>query len=367
MFPVVRVHGSAYERGRQYGTAARRRIHRSIASYAMMYAHDAALDWQAACGLSRRFLPAIEDRFPAYLEELRGIADGAEVSLDDVVAVNARTEIMYSARMRTALALVGPMECTTFAAIDPAGRVIAGQNWDWMPFALDTVVVLEAEPDEGPAYVTVVEAGLLAKFGVNSARLAVMTNALACDEDLGEPGIPYHVLLRSLLDCGSADEGVRRAAATTRASSANYLLADATGRAVDVEARPGDAAKVHVLDPDSRGVVLHTNHFCSPAFDATDYATLVASTTDNRLERVTQLVGDADDPYDIGLFATTLADHVNAPASLCRHPDMTLPEPERSMTVASGIVDLTAGTMLVSEGPPCERGYEPVEIGWLFG
>src|SRR5262249_4191341 len=156
---------------------------------------------------------------------------------------------------------------------------------------LDTVVILEAEPDDAPAYVTVVEAGLLSKFGVNEHGLGVMTNALACKEDKGDPGVPYHVMLRSLLECASVDEGVERLTTTPRASSANYLLADVGGAAVDVEARPGDETKVHRIDPDARGVVLHTNHFCSPDFDSTDYATLVASTTDNRLERITDVVG----------------------------------------------------------------------------
>ena len=54
-------------------------------------------------------------------------------------------------------------------------------------------MVLEAEQDEGPRFVTVVEAGLLAKFGLNSAGVGILTNALVCDGDTGEPGVPYHV------------------------------------------------------------------------------------------------------------------------------------------------------------------------------
>jgi isopenicillin-N N-acyltransferase-like protein len=57
--------------------------------------------------------------------------------------------------------------------------------------------VLEVRQDEGPDFVTVVEAGLLAKTGMNAAGLGLVTNALVTDADVGEPGLPYHVLLRA--------------------------------------------------------------------------------------------------------------------------------------------------------------------------
>jgi isopenicillin-N N-acyltransferase-like protein len=276
------------------------------------------------------------------------------------MAINVRTEVMYSSRIRNALDVQAPDECSSFACAAPDRHVVVGQNWDWSPFALDTLVVLRAEPDDGPAFVTVVEAGLLAKFGVNSDGFALMTNALGSTEDVGDVGVPYHVLLRALIECADVDEALKRIDGSTRASSANYLLADVTGAVVDIEARPGDGTRVHRLDRDDRGVLLHTNHFVSPDFDAVDYKDLVATTTDFRLERFVDMVRVADDPSDLALYERALTDHENAPASVCRHPDEALPEPERSMTVASALVDLTDRRLLVSAGPPCERGFEPV-------
>ena len=54
-----------------------------------------------------------------------------------------------------------------------------------------------------------VEAGLLAKTGMNAAGLGLVTNALVTDADVGEPGLPYHVLLRAVLDCGTVTEALR--------------------------------------------------------------------------------------------------------------------------------------------------------------
>jgi isopenicillin-N N-acyltransferase-like protein len=360
MFPEVTVSGSPYERGRQYGAQARRRVRRSIEAYAETFQYYAGWDWARSRAEAMRFVPAVEDFAPSQVDELRGLAAGAEVDLADVMAVNVRTEVMYSSRVRNALALHVPDECSSFACAAPDRHVVVGQNWDWSPFALDTLIMLRAEPDDGPAYVTVVEAGLLAKFGVNSSGLALMTNALGSTEDVGDVGVPYHMLLRALIECADVDEAVKRIDGSVRASSANYLLADASGAVVDVEARPGDGARLHRLDRDGRGVLLHTNHFVSSDFDAVDYKDLVETTTDFRLERFTDIVRVADDVSDLALYEHALTDHENAPASVCRHPDESLPGPERSMTVAAALVDLTDRRLMVSQGPPCERGFEPV-------
>lgn len=362
MFPLITVTGAAYECGRQYGEQTRDRVHRSVEAYARVFQHYAGWDWQRATSEAKQFLPAIEDFAPELVDELAGIADGAGLAIEDVLAINVRTEILYSARVRNAITLPAPAECTAIASVAPGQHVVAGQNWDWIPFAQDTVVVLQAAPEDGPAFVTVVEAGLLAKLGLNSSGLAVMTNALACTEDLGEAAVPYHVLLRALLGCHTTEEALERLKSASRASSANYLLVDESGKAVDVEARPGNAQKWHRIAPNEQGVLLHTNHFVSPDFDAVDYAELVPSTSKTRLARVTEEVVDMADPTELSAFQTVLSDHTNQPDSVCRHPDTSLPLPEQTMTVTSVLIDLTDRRVKLSEGPPCRRGYE--ELNW---
>ena len=373
MFPIVRVSGSAYERGRQYGEQARARVRRSIAAYDRMYRYFAGWDWARATAEAERFLPRIEDFSPTAAAELAGIADGAGVQRADVLAVNVRTEVMYAARVRNAAASVrAPEECSVFGCVTdrPGEPVVVGQNWDWAPFAMDTVVVLQVEPDHAPPFVTVVEAGLLAKFGVNGAGLALMTNALACTEDVGDPGVPYHVMLRSMLGCASTAEALTLLESASRSSSANYLLVDETGHAVDVEARPGDLRALHRLHPDDRGVLVHTNHFVSRDFGAegsmvVDYADLVESTSQFRLAQVASAVAAAEDPSDLDVYAAALTDHTDYPDSVCRHPDSALPDEEQSLTVASVLVDLSQRRMRLSEGPACVAGYQELDVGLL--
>lgn len=378
MFPVITVTGAAYERGRQYGEQARDLVHQSVEAYSRVFHYYAGWDWLRATSEAEQFLPAIEAFAPFVVAELTGIADGAGLAVEDVLAINVRTEILYAARVRSALAPLAPAECTALGSVASDRHVTAGQNWDWIPFARDTVVVLREVPDDGPGVLTVVEAGLLAKSGVNSSGLAVMTNALACTEDVGDAAVPYHAMLRALLGCHTTVEGLELLESAPRASSANYLLVDDTGAAADIEARPGGAETLHRIEPDEQGVLLHTNHFVSPDFDSVDYADLVPSTSQARLTRASEVVdGDqpevssalatalsdqGDEPADLTILAAVLCDHRNEPASACRHPDPALPSLEQTMTVASVLVDLTSHRLLVSEGPPCERGYE--ELTW---
>lgn len=368
MFPVIDIAGSPYARGHDYGRAAADRVRRSIASYADVYRYEAGWDWAMATAEGGRYLAAIEDFAPAVVEELAGIADGAGVDRLDILAVNIRTEVMNAARIRSVGQAAAPSECSAFATVDVDGHVVAGQNWDWAPFAADSVVVLRAEPDEGPAYVTVVEAGLLAKFGTNSDGVAVMTNALTCTDDLGEPGVPYHVLLRSLLECGSTQEGLDRLSASHRGSSANYLLADRSGHLADVEARPGDASALHHLAADEHGCLLHTNHFAAPDFPVRDYTSMVESTTRTRLDQIRSTIGtavvSAASRGDLAAYEVALADHTNTPDSVCRHVDPAEPLNEQSVTVAAALVDLTGRTIAVSEGPPCDKGFESIPTPW---
>jgi len=367
VFPVITVSGAAYERGRQYGVQARTRIHRSLEEYAGVFQYYASWDWARSTAEAERFVPAVSDFAPDCLEEMAGMAAGAEVGLADILAVNVRTEILYSARVRAAVSSAAvPAECSAFASAAPGKHVIVGQNWDWSPFADDTVVVLQSVPDDGPAFVTVVEAGLLAKFGVNSDGLAVMTNAMACTEDVGDPAVPYHVMLRALLACGSTEEALRRLGSVTRASSANYLLTDESGASVDIEARPGNGSMLHRLEPDEHGVLLHTNHFCSPDFDSTDLTHLLPSTSQFRLGRVSDVVATTADAGDVATYTDALSDHTDYPDSVCRHPDPELPPPEQTATVASAIADLTDRRLWLSAGPPCVSGYAELDVSTIW-
>ena len=96
-FPFVSVSGAPEARGRSYGQQAADRVRKSAAMYGqtlVSLGYDAMARGQLIQGFARE----IEQFAPHYLEEMRGIAAGAGVTFEDVVMINARTEVIAKAR-----------------------------------------------------------------------------------------------------------------------------------------------------------------------------------------------------------------------------------------------------------------------------
>lgn len=375
-FPHIRVAGGPVERGRMYGEQAKERVLRSVAAYAEVFEHYACWDWATVRREAARFEAPIAGFRPDYLAEMRGIAEGAGIDLIDVLAINVRTEIMFAAQARNA---VGgqpapgrlPGECSAFAVASPPGRpgpTLIGQNWDWLPHASDTVVILEARQDDGPDFVTVVEAGLLAKTGMNSAGLGVVTNALVTADDTGAPGLPYHLMLRAILDSATVSGALAALQEGFRSSSANYLITHESGVAVDVEAAPGNFSRLYFIFPDpATGVLLHTNHFVADRFDRLDVSVWAMPSSPVRLQRLLAGVGAMPSP-SLDAFQTLLVDHADYPASICCHPDPGAQPLDQAKTVTSVLMDLNARRIWLSDGNPCSTAYRQLDYsGFLAG
>jgi isopenicillin-N N-acyltransferase-like protein len=365
-FPHVRVDGDARARGRSYGEQARDRVQRSVGAYREVFAAYAGWDWSRVTEHAGAYAPAIEAFEPAYLEEMRGIADGAGVEEADVLAINVRTEVMFAAKAREA----GDRrlgECSAFA-VTPArsadGHTLIGQNWDWLLHSADTVVVLEVEQDGRPDFVTIVEAGLLAKTGMNSSGIGLVTNALVSDADRGVPGIPYHVALRAILDAESISDAYAALQRGERSSSGNYLIAHRDGLAANIEAAPGDFSRLALTFP-TEGLLLHTNHFLSRDLAGTDVGLWVMPDSPFRLQRLAEQTAGRS-TLSIEHFRAVLADHANHPSGVCCHPDRRWPVLEQGETVASVLMDVDARRMWLADGRPCTAPFRELDYSSLL-
>jgi isopenicillin-N N-acyltransferase like protein len=361
-YPHVRVEGEPRERGRQYGEQARERMLRSRDAYEEVFDHYAAWSWDKVTGEARRYVSPIRAFRPEYLEEMHGMAEGSALHFEDVLALNVRSEVMFAAKARQALSgpVAGVGECTAFAALPEGsgGQVLIGQNWDWLLHSFDTVVVLEARQTGRPAYVTVVEAGLLAKLGMNSAGIGLVTNAIVTDLDRGEPGIPFHVLLRSVLDAETVTDALSGLQAGFRSSSANYLLASADGVALDVEAAPGDFSRLRVVEPEG-GLLLHTNHLLHPQQGVTDVSLWAMPDSAVRLQRARAVVGESG--RSRAALTAMLSDHADQPWSICSHADERQHKLDRSATVASVVMDLGERRLWLADGQPCRTPFRELD------
>lgn len=139
-FPLIELSGNACERGRQHGRAAADRIDRGV----RMYAESLLKNGVDRPELERRaeaLVPTIEAFDPAYVEEMRGIAEGSGVPFAGIVLMNARTELVVGARK--ALERSMPDGCTAALALPDASAdrvLLHGQNWDWRADCAETAV-----------------------------------------------------------------------------------------------------------------------------------------------------------------------------------------------------------------------------------
>ncbi len=81
---------------RRAGGGADQARHRALRRAAA----ESGLDWPAIRGLVAGFEPTIAAFDATYLDEMRGIAEGAGVDYAAIVLLNARTEILKLARRR---------------------------------------------------------------------------------------------------------------------------------------------------------------------------------------------------------------------------------------------------------------------------
>lgn len=355
-YPTIRISGDPRERGLAYGRLARDRIALTLDAYADLFAHHACLQWEEVTEYAQGYEPIIANYDPSLVEEMHGIAEGASIAFKDVLAINVRTEVMYG------LGEMQAAECSAFAALPEAvanGHTLLGQNWDWHPAALDCCVVLSIEQVDRPSIVTVVEAGLLAKMGMNSEGVGVATNALVSNIDRGEHGVPYHVLLRTILNARSFDEAVRTVHSAHRASSANYLIAAAGGKARDLETAPGGPEHVFAIEPYD-GVVGHANCFVASDVTVTDETERLRPLAKIRQRTIDSHLRSAAGGIGVEYMKDALSDHDNHPHSMCRHPVEAVAPMDRSATVASVVMDLDDRTMWVTDGQPCCSPYREI-------
>ena len=204
----------------------------------------------------------------------------------------------------------------------------------------------------------ITEAGLVGKIGLNEAGIGVCLNALFTPE--GRPGVPIHVVLRGILNSRTLSAAVAAVTAAGTAAAANFLIGDAAGEILDLEALPTGCKPLYPAN----GVLIHTNHLLQSVAQ-TDHGLQVLPDSAVRLGRARRLAelrrigGGKLGMEDVKAI---LADHLGYPDSICRHPDPERGEMWRLETVCSVLMNLSEKRLWVAFGKPCVTSYVEYEM-----
>ncbi len=364
-FPLIEMSGPPRERGRQYGEQAAARIALGIEHYAGQLA-KMSCDWPRIRGLVQDYLPKIAAFEPAYVEEMRGIAEGARVDFEAIVLLNARTEILKLGQRRaseTAQTRESDDACTGVVALPEATqsrRLIHAQNWDWKVECADTSVVLSIRRDDGPDLLTFTEAGGLARSGLNGAGIAITANYLESDRDYRQIGVPLALIRRKVLESEHLALAMRAVYATPKSAANNMIVSHAGGIAIDFECAPDETFQVHP----ERGLLVHANHWVSPVALAKLRDTGIANTpcTLYRDLRVRGLLAPQIGAITRESVKRALFDDFASPWSVCRPPRETV-NGTTTATVAMIVMEPALGVMDVAPLPALNREFATYRLG----
>lgn len=357
MFPLIDVSGAPRARGRAYGRLASAQIERSIATYSSLFAYS-GIDWGVAQQRAAAYCEPIGQLDAELIEEIGGIAEGSGRQVNEILALNARTEILSPSYFAPHNSDLG--ECTALAvppALSETGGTLLAQNWDWVGAQRRALVLLRIRETDGSACLTLTEAGMLAKIGLNQHGFGLCLNILRSSDDGARPGVPVHALLRALLKCRNVEQAQAFAAGFSYGASSNVLCADAGGAAANLELSPQG---LQVLRDDG-AVLCHTNHFLRAPGGRGSAALPPSLSSEPRLARAQSLAA-AQRALGVAELKRILRDESAGLLSICRRPDPELAESVRLESVASVIMELQQRRMHVAPDVPSLAEYQAVAL-----
>jgi isopenicillin-N N-acyltransferase-like protein len=362
---IIEASGSHRDVGRQVGEAGRDLIAWGIDAYASRFEGLAGFGFGEAVERSRPYLRAAEDYTPQALDQLRGMAEAANVPFDHLFALNCSEEFTCQADRNWP----PPEHCTSFAVVAD-DRAVAGHNEDWYPEEIEaqTIRVVRVTGRwSGAAYISVGPAYNLPITGVTAAGFSSAANTVYYRDE--RVGVPNNLLLTTVLGQPDLEHVMEVLTLAPRARGSNHLLCDARGRVWDIETSGGRWALLDGAPPPpeaaasgATALFAHTNHYVSPELTPGDASRSEGSRL--RRERATQLLleGLARGDDLVGLGKRVLRDHENAPFSICDHWEDDDPDPDQSVTTASMVWEPAEGRAHVALGQPCESDYLTFEL-----
>jgi len=351
--PLVEVQGTHREMGCQIGEACREQVKHSIENAHILIDQSYStleLTWQGATIQSRKYLPFAEERYPQYLDEMRGVAEGANVAFDDIMVLNAMEAVTMDALHLT--------RCTSMAVNEECtadGHVLAGHNEDWVPEDENDVYVISAKPRHDPPFLAMTYGGLLPNVGFNAYGIAQLIDSVYPNDS--RIGIPRLVVSRAVLASRRLSGAIGRTLISHRAAGYNHLLVHESGEIYSVEVSSRKFDILHGTD----GYMVHTNHYLSQTMKEIENEPEELISSRVRYFRANRLLRQ-NSAHSIKSLQAIQKDHVNLPNSICNHAIDGIDPLDRESTISAMVIDLTSREMHIAWGNPCQNAYHTYHL-----
>jgi isopenicillin-N N-acyltransferase-like protein len=346
--PIVRCAGTPRQRGEAHGEALHAPIQATLERWLASLGRAGHADPHAYLRefLGRTDYVAAMTRWtPDLLDELRGIAAGAGVPLEQLFAYNLLDEEWWFAHSHARPAA----GCTVIGWWDGSddGPLLA-QTMDIGSVYDGAQAVLQLQPDDAPEALVFTFAGMIGLNGCNAASVGVVVNNLSMLRHASH-GLPVAAVIRGILARRSLTDAAAFIRSVPHASGQHYAIGSPEGL-LSFECSAGGV----VQDASTTSRVLHTNHpLVSGDPPAAGAPSDAAAKSRARYDFITGRAGAIDGQADIEAI---LADQT-VPISIACAPD-------RGFTF--GATSLALGMpprMRIAPGPPHCNPYVELSFG----
>lgn len=333
--PLVEARGTHREVGQQIGEACQLGIQQTLAE--LRDELPEGVTWKQMLQQSARYLEFSQQVYPAYVQELEGLAEGASVPFKEVF-LSMCEELWEAAAWRG---------CTDMAARGRAtkdGSTLIAHTNDLLPRSEDHLVMLKVQAGDEPEFLGISPGGIAISAGFNAAGISLTGNQL--DNNDIRPGVPRLLVVRATLASRHLSEAMDHCLLPQRASSYNNVLADNSGEVYSMEGSAGDCEPIYI----ENDILAHTNHYLSPAMRQFEADRDSISNSVLRYNRAMRLLRENYGLLTPELFQQLLGDHAGYPTSICKHGT-------ESVTVFSIVIQLESLRAWIGCGRACQAEY----------
>lgn len=351
--PLINVSGTHREMGRQIGESTVSQVIHSLENAHILLAaayEKLELTWEGARIQASKYIPFAQERYPQYVEELKGIAEGANVAFEDLAVLNAMEAVTTDALHLD--------RCTSMAVNGDRtadGHVLAAHNEDWVPEDESDVYIVHATPDKEPPFLAMNYGGLLPNIGFNTHGILQMCDSVYPSDS--RIGVPRLFVSRAVLAAASPGVAIEHMLAPRRAAGYNHLLVHESGELYNVEVSARRFAILYGED----GYLAHTNNYLTEAMRAIEDEPESLVNSRVRYFRALGLVKRTP-LHTIKTLQAIQRDHVNFPDSICNHSIEAKTPLDNEKTINALVIDLTAREMHVVWGNPCANPYHTYHL-----
>ncbi|MBI3577558.1 hypothetical protein HY086_05975 [Candidatus Gottesmanbacteria bacterium] len=319
-FPIVRASGSHYEVGVTIGKTMREGITQVLDNSRKIFKDD----YPKRLKESLPFQEQTTKYFPHYMDELRGMADGAQVSFDDLFLSNNREVADFDPF------ILDPNHCT-IVGVPHQGEYLVGHNEDWDASSLSLLYVLDATVDGTKIFSLNYANNIIGDAAsINGCGLIQGINELWHQD--AQMGVPKNFIARAVLDCKTLEEAEGVIKTIPRAAGWNHVLTQG-GRLWNMES----SANEYVIEKIEFAKYAHTNHYLTG------------------LKRIDKANPESEKRYE---KVKRELEHVNAVEDIKRLlSDRNEPRICRESTIGSVVFDIPNKVAHIAYGQPTPESY----------